>query len=91
MAKVHPNTAAATAHDPARFAGGCCATGRTGDGAAALTVWRKSLLFGCRGFTVFDAKGNLVFRVDVYGSGATGALVLMDAAGKPLLTVRRKV
>ncbi|KAI0520026.1 hypothetical protein KFK09_007491 [Dendrobium nobile] len=31
-----------------------------------LTVWRKSLLFNCKGFTVFDAEGNLVFRVDKY-------------------------
>ena len=56
-----------------------------------LTVWRKSLLFSCNGFTVFDAEGNLAFRVDVYGSGTPEDLVLMDAAGKPLLTVRRKV
>ncbi|XP_074591564.1 protein LURP-one-related 8-like [Curcuma longa] len=55
-----------------------------------LTVWRKSLLFSCSGFTVFDNEGNLVFRVDNYGSGRAGEIVLMDAAGKPLLTVRRK-
>lgn len=56
-----------------------------------LTVWRKSLLFNCNGFTVFDAKGNLVFRVDKYAkSGNTGEIVLMDAVGNPLLTVRRK-
>ena len=83
MTKVHPSAAA------------CCATGedvgRNGFGASVLTVWRKSLLFSCRGFTVFDAEGSLVFRVDTYGSGSTGEVVLMDAAGKPLLTLRRKV
>ncbi|XP_009383277.2 protein LURP-one-related 8 [Musa acuminata AAA Group] len=82
MTKVHPSAAA------------CCATGedvgRNGFGASVLTVWRKSLLFSCRGFTVFDAEGSLVFRVDTYGSGSTGEVVLMDAAGKPLLTLRRK-
>ncbi|RWV85727.1 hypothetical protein BHE74_00047907 [Ensete ventricosum] len=82
MTKVHPSAAA------------CGATGedvvRKGFGASVLTVWRKSLLFSCRGFTVFDAEGRLVFRVDTYGSGSTGEVVLMDAAGKPLLTLRRK-
>jgi uncharacterized protein YxjI len=61
-----------------------------------LTVWRKSLLFNCDGFTVFDATGGLAFRVDRYGSSSGSRrraedIVLMDAAGKPLLTVRRKI
>ncbi|PKA61812.1 Protein LURP-one-related 8 [Apostasia shenzhenica] len=57
-----------------------------------LTVWRKSLLFNCSGFTVFDEKGNLVFRVDKYAkSGSNSDIVLMDATGEPLLTIRRKV
>ncbi|XP_010278908.1 PREDICTED: protein LURP-one-related 8-like [Nelumbo nucifera] len=58
--------------------------------AAVITVWKKSLLFNCNGFTVFDAKGNLIFRVDNYLSGNKGEIVLMDAEGKPLLTIRRK-
>ncbi|KAL9270186.1 LURP-one-related 8-like protein [Drosera capensis] len=58
-----------------------------------LTVWRKSLLFGCEGFTVYDRKGNLVHRVDDYGCGGVGwkgEIVLMDSGGVPLLTIRRK-
>jgi uncharacterized protein YxjI len=59
-----------------------------------LTVWRKSLLFNCDGFTVFDANGDLAFRVDSYDDASLGRrraeVVLMDAAGKPLLTVRRR-
>ncbi|KAG0489557.1 hypothetical protein HPP92_006420 [Vanilla planifolia] len=56
-----------------------------------MTVWRKSLLFNCNGFTVFDAKGNLVFRVDKYPKSSNRAeIVLMGAAGNPLLTIRRK-
>ncbi|XP_020591645.1 protein LURP-one-related 8-like [Phalaenopsis equestris] len=57
---------------------------------ATLTVWRKSLLFNCSGFTVFDSKGNLSFRVDNYSSASRTEIVLMDAAGKPLYTIRRK-
>ncbi|GMI97243.1 hypothetical protein like AT2G38640 [Hibiscus trionum] len=57
---------------------------------AVLTVWKKSLLFNCNGFTVFDSKGNLVFRVDNYMDGHKGEILLMDATGNPLLTIRRK-
>lgn len=86
MAKVHPNAA----HEPLKMAVGREENG--GGAAAVLTVWRKSLLFGCSGFTVFDGQGNLAFRVDVYGGDAApGALVLMDSSGTPLLTLRRKV
>lgn len=78
-----------------RIAGGGGGGGGEGgagaDAAAVLTVWKKSLLFNCTGFTVFDGKGNLVFRVDNYVAGNKSEIVLMDASGKPLLTIRRKV
>lgn len=83
MTKVYPNAnaAAATATVATKSAGN----------AAVLTVWKKSLLFNCNGFTVYDGMGNLVFRVDNYMQGNKGEILLMDAAGKPLLTIRRKV
>jgi len=57
-----------------------------------LTVWRKSLLMNCNGFTVYDSTGNLVFRVDDYCvSNLSNKVLLMDAAGKALITIRRKV
>ncbi|KAI3732557.1 hypothetical protein L1987_63763 [Smallanthus sonchifolius] len=55
-----------------------------------LTVWKKSLLFNCDGFTVYDTKGSLVFRVDNYAAGNKTEVVLMDATGRSLLTIRRK-
>ncbi|XP_009417847.2 protein LURP-one-related 8 isoform X1 [Musa acuminata AAA Group] len=87
MPKVHPNAAAA-AESPTAEAS-CDGRARAAE-ATALTVWRKSLLFNGNGFTVFDSKGNLVFRVDNYSSGSSDEIVLMDAAGKPLLTIRKK-
>uniref|UniRef100_A0A0D9V747 Protein LURP-one-related 8 n=1 Tax=Leersia perrieri TaxID=77586 RepID=A0A0D9V747_9ORYZ len=85
MAKVHPNVAAPA---PGVSAGG----ERAGEEEAAttLTVWRKSLLFNCKGFTVFDAKGDLAYRVDSYDAESGDEVVLMDAAGRPAFTVRRK-
>jgi len=58
--------------------------------ATALTIWKKSLVFSCNGFTVFNSSGNLVFRVDSYPSDPKGEVLLMDAAGRALLTMRRK-
>lgn len=86
MAKVHPSGGGLEGAPPVTIAVG-------GERAvpAVLTVWRKSLLFNGNGFAVFDANGNLVFRVDNYASGSKAEVVLMDAAGKPLLTIRRKV
>ncbi|KAK6912219.1 LURP-one-related [Dillenia turbinata] len=57
-----------------------------------LTVMKTSLFFTGDGFTGYDCKGQLVFRVDSYGpdSRDKGEVVLMDASGRCLLTVRRK-
>ncbi|KAH9308950.1 hypothetical protein KI387_036861, partial [Taxus chinensis] len=55
-----------------------------------LTVWNKSLIFNCKGFTVYDSKGNLAFRVDNYASNPSTEIILMDATGNDLLQLRRK-
>uniref|UniRef100_M4F298 Protein LURP-one-related 5 n=1 Tax=Brassica campestris TaxID=3711 RepID=M4F298_BRACM len=58
-----------------------------------LTVRKTSLFFAGDGFTVYDCKGTLVFRVDSYGgpnNRDTDEVVLMDAHGRCLLTLRRK-
>ncbi|KQK10317.1 protein LURP-one-related 8 [Brachypodium distachyon] len=86
MAKVHPNVVV-----PARGAGERAAAEEEPTTATTvLTVWRKSLLFDCKGFTVFDARGDLAYRVDSYASESGDEVVLMDAAGRPAFTVRRK-
>uniref|UniRef100_A0A0D9XNI2 Protein LURP-one-related 8 n=1 Tax=Leersia perrieri TaxID=77586 RepID=A0A0D9XNI2_9ORYZ len=92
MAKVHPNVA--VQEQPSPSSSTIIASGEE----ELLTVWRKSLLFNCHGFTVFDSKGNLAFRLDSYSSSSSSTwsssrhadLLLMDAAGNPLLTIRRK-
>ncbi|KAJ9547552.1 hypothetical protein OSB04_020095 [Centaurea solstitialis] len=65
-------------------------TSGTGKNPVVLTVWKKSLLFNCDGFTVYDSNGILVFRVDNYVPGGNGEIVLMDASGRSLHTIRRK-
>ncbi|CAM8954237.1 unnamed protein product [Rhodiola kirilowii] len=57
-----------------------------------LTVRKTSIFFPGDGFTAYNSKGELIFRVESYGPDTrdTGELVLMDAFGRCLLTVRRK-
>jgi len=81
--KIHP-------HEP-EFAGHAWIDDKVSKASAtALTVWKKSLVFSCNGCTVFDSSGNLVFRVDNYPSDPQDQVVLMDAAGVAILTLRRK-
>lgn len=63
---------------------------------SVLTVWKRSSMSfqGTDGFTVFDHHGRLAFRVDNYSrknSCVKGGLVLMDGAGKALLTLKPQV
>jgi hypothetical protein len=89
MTKVHPNVAAAAAV-AASLAAAAAEEEKKGQ-AVSLTVWRRSLLFNGKGFTVFDSNGDLVFRVETYAGGSPREVVLMDADGRALLTIRRKV
>ncbi|KAI3470334.1 hypothetical protein Pfo_026997 [Paulownia fortunei] len=83
MTKVYPNAASPL---PNPSSNGC----KADPNPMVLTVWKKSLLFNCDGFTVFDADGNLVYRVDNYMSGNKGEIFLMDAFGTSLFTIRRR-
>ena len=68
-------------------------SGFTSENDTHLTVCKTSLFFSGDGFTVYDCHGQLIFRVDSYGPDwrDQDELVLMDASGRCLLTVRRKV
>jgi uncharacterized protein YxjI len=89
MAKVHPNVPLPSSSPGAAEA--AAAGPASEEEPTTLTVWRKSLLFNCKGFTVFDARGDLAYRVDSYDAEpAGGEVVLMDPAGRPVFTVRRK-
>ena len=93
MTKVHPNAASFSSSSSGKLkkkTSEVAAEGETTAATTVLTVWKKSLLLNCNGFTVIDGKGNLLFRVDNYVSGNRGEVVLMDATGKPLFTFRRK-
>lgn len=99
MTKVYPNAATAASihtthklkHFPVDTIQNYNNDSSLGSGKTALlTAWKKSLLFNCDGFTVFDGNGNLVFRVDNYLAATKAEIILMDASGNSLLTIRPK-
>ncbi|KAL2544259.1 Protein LURP-one-related 17 [Forsythia ovata] len=55
----------------------------------SLTVWRKSLLFSCKGFTVIGSDGSLLYRVDNY-TGHPHQIILMDGSGNPIFTICKR-
>ncbi|XP_066334841.1 protein LURP-one-related 5-like [Miscanthus floridulus] len=60
------------------------------------TVWMRSSMgfHGTDGFSVYDAAGALVFRVDNYSRRRkvfAGELLLMDGQGAPLLALRPQI
>ncbi|XP_028081353.1 protein LURP-one-related 8 [Camellia sinensis] len=94
MTKVYPNATAPVSEKPKLKLNASPTSTLTptsdDNSVVVLTVWKKSLLFNCDGFTVFNAHGNLVFRVDNYSAATKAEIILMDPSGKSLLTIRRK-
>lgn len=78
-AKVHPQVLPSSAS--------CYFTSKQ----ETFTIWMKSLVLGCKGCTVFDAKGQIVYRVDIYSCKYRDEVYLMDFKGKVLFTILRKV
>ncbi|XP_042950338.1 protein LURP-one-related 4-like [Carya illinoinensis] len=55
-----------------------------------FTVWMKSLLYHTYGCTVFNSKGEIVYRVDNYSKKCSHEVHLMDLRGNTLFTIRRR-
>ncbi|CAN8288776.1 unnamed protein product [Cochlearia groenlandica] len=56
----------------------------------SFTIWMRSLVFHTKGCTVFDSKGNLIYRVDNYHSKNCNEVYLMDLHGEVLFTLCKK-
>ncbi|KAI5655514.1 hypothetical protein M9H77_32701 [Catharanthus roseus] len=55
-----------------------------------FTVWLKSLIFHGNGCTVFNSKGEIVFRVDNYQERSSNEVFLMDLYGDVLFSIQRQ-
>ncbi|KAF8081845.1 hypothetical protein N665_0862s0009 [Sinapis alba] len=56
----------------------------------SFTIWMRSLVYHSKGCTVFDSKGNLLYRVDNYDSKSCGEVYLMDLYGEVLFEFQQK-
>lgn len=54
-----------------------------------MIVWRKSLMFDCKGFAVFGTKGDLAYRINDYSDITDDEVVLMDTACPSIFTFHR--
>ncbi|CAK9141869.1 unnamed protein product [Ilex paraguariensis] len=77
MAKVYPQTPT-------------CSYSYLTSKRETFTVWMKSLIFNGNGCTVFDSKGELVYRIDSYGEKCSNEVHLMNLRGKVLFSIRQK-
>ncbi|KAG6391088.1 hypothetical protein SASPL_148837 [Salvia splendens] len=64
-------------------------SGDDGEASTSLTVWTKSLVYSCSGFTVIGSDGGLAYRVDNY-TGRPDQTILMDGSGNPIFTICRR-
>ncbi|KAI3822198.1 hypothetical protein L1987_09783 [Smallanthus sonchifolius] len=56
----------------------------------SFTIWMKSLVFNTRGCTVYNSKGEIVYRVDNYDNKCGQEVYLMDIRGKVLFSLLQK-
>ncbi|KAL0283949.1 UNVERIFIED_CONTAM: protein LURP-one-related 11 [Sesamum angustifolium] len=80
MAKVHPTTStiSSSCHE------------NSSSEREVFTVWMKSLVISSNGCTVFNSKGEIVFRVDNYQTRCSREVLLMDYNGRVLFSIKRK-
>ncbi|KAL2543682.1 Protein LURP-one-related 11 [Forsythia ovata] len=77
MAKIHPQTSLNSYSDLASV-------------RETFTIWMKSLVCHGNGYTVFNSKGQVVFRVDNYQTRCSSKVFLMDSSGQVLFSINRK-
>ncbi|RWW32757.1 hypothetical protein GW17_00002557 [Ensete ventricosum] len=88
MSKIHPTVSKIDDQEEL--------TTTTTNSPSVWTVWKKSSMgfHGSDGFSIYDGKGRLAFRVDNYSRKHkcfAGELLLMDGDGKAVMTLRPQV
>ncbi|CAI9759399.1 unnamed protein product [Fraxinus pennsylvanica] len=78
MAKIHPQTSVKGVSD------------HSTSERETFTIWMKSLVFHGNGCTVFNSKGEVVYRVDNYQTRHRSEVFLMDFYGEVLFSMKRK-
>nr|XP_009770855.1 PREDICTED: uncharacterized protein LOC104221486 [Nicotiana sylvestris] len=55
-----------------------------------FTIWMKSLVFHGNGCTVFNSKGEIVFKVDNYQETNSNEVFLVDLYGQVLFSIKKE-
>ncbi|KAK6137439.1 hypothetical protein DH2020_028796 [Rehmannia glutinosa] len=56
-----------------------------------FTIWMKSLVFHGNGCTIFNSRGDVVYRVDNYQQRCSSKVFLMNSSGKVLYSINKKL
>ncbi|KAF8671288.1 hypothetical protein HU200_049997 [Digitaria exilis] len=96
VSRIHPSSETTPLRRAGEDAGRAPPSSSSSAALRYYTVWKRSSmgLQGTDGFSVYDAGGALVFRVDNYSRRRkifAGALLLMDGQGSPLLALRPQI
>ncbi|CAL9152283.1 unnamed protein product [Musa hybrid cultivar] len=88
MSKIHPTVSKIDDQEEL--------TTTTTNSPSVWTVWKKSSMgfHGSDGFSIYDAKGRLAFRVDNYSRKHkcfAGEILLMDGDGKAVMALRPQI
>ncbi|KAK4354602.1 hypothetical protein RND71_026796 [Anisodus tanguticus] len=55
-----------------------------------FTIWMKSLVFHGNGCTVYNSRGEIVFRVDNYQERNSNEVFLMNLSGQVLFSIKKE-
>ncbi|XP_058735967.1 protein LURP-one-related 11-like [Vicia villosa] len=84
MAKIYPNlesTTSSQSHDDQWVS----------NKRERYTLWMKSLVLHSNGCTVYDSKGNIVYRVDNYDTKGGREINLMNLQGNVLCIIKKRL
>lgn len=81
MAKVYPSM-------PSSSSSCSCSSSNETE---TFTIWMKSLVINGNGYTVYDSRGKVIYRIDNYDTKCSNEVYLMDLRGKVISTILRKV
>ncbi|MCD9646636.1 hypothetical protein HAX54_036646 [Datura stramonium] len=91
MAKIYPdqtlkNSSSSSSPSNSFYSSPCYVTSTR----ETFTIWMKSLVFHGNGCTVFNSKGEIVFRVDNYQERNSNQVFLMDLCGQVLFSIKKE-
>ncbi|KAM7531285.1 hypothetical protein LguiB_034695 [Lonicera macranthoides] len=82
MAKVYPSMPSSSSS--------CSCSCFSSNETETFTTWMKSLVINGNGYTVYDSRGKVVYRIDNYDTKCSNEVYLMDLRGKVISTILRK-